>query len=209
MLVVGQQLVGLAVLGLHNLHNLGIHLGRGLLTAGKAGIAAQIRIVDGFQRYHVKIFGHTIAGHQGAGQLGGLFNIVAGAGGDGVENQFLGRTAAGTLTLTEDERGLYGVIKINTADGDAMNLYARVQRGDVSQCSFGFDILDEEYIINPDGSELWLIRKVKLYEVSVVTFPAYEETSVSARSADTPARRERRLAAWKNNMKERLEKCSK
>lgn len=121
----------------------------------------------------------------------------------------LGRTAAGTLTLTEDERGLYGVIKINTADGDAMNLYARVQRGDVSQCSFGFDILDEEYIINPDGSELWLIRKVKLYEVSVVTFPAYEETSVSARSADTPARRERRLAAWKNIMKERLEKCSK
>lgn len=107
----------------------------------------------------------------------------------------LGRTTAGTLTLTEDERGLYGVIKINTADGDAMNLYARVQRGDVSQCSFGFDILDEEYIINPDGSELWLIRKVKLYEVSVVTFPAYEETSVSARSADTPARRERRLAA--------------
>ena len=121
----------------------------------------------------------------------------------------LGRTAAGTLTLTEDERGLYGVIKVNTADSDAMNLYARVQRGDVSQCSFGFDILDEEYIIHPDGSELWLIRKVKLYEVSVVTFPAYEETSVSARSADTPARRERRLAAWKNNMKERLEKCSK
>ena len=121
----------------------------------------------------------------------------------------LGRTTAGTLTLTEDERGLYGVIKINTADSDATNLYARVQRGDVSQCSFGFDILDEEYIINPDGSELWLIRKVKLYEVSVVTFPAYEETSVSARSTDTPARRERRLAAWKNNMKERLAKCSK
>ena len=121
----------------------------------------------------------------------------------------LGRTTAGTLTLTEDERGLYGIIKINTADSDATNLYARVQRGDVSQCSFGFDILDEEYIINPDGSELWLIRKVKLYEVSVVTFPAYEETSVSARSADTPARRERRLAAWKNIMKERLAKCSK
>lgn len=121
----------------------------------------------------------------------------------------LGRTVAGTLTLSEDERGLFGVIKVNPADTEAMNLYARVQRGDVSQCSFGFDILDEEYIINPDGSELWLIRKVKLYEVSVVTFPAYEETSVSARSADTPARRERRLAAWKKIMKERIEKCSK
>lgn len=121
----------------------------------------------------------------------------------------LGRTVAGTLTLSEDERGLFGAIKVNPADTEAMNLYARVQRGDVSQCSFGFDILDEEYIIKPDGSELWLIRKVKLYEVSVVTFPAYEETSVSARSADTPARRERRLAAWKKNMKEKLEKCSK
>lgn len=119
----------------------------------------------------------------------------------------LGRTTSGTLTLTEDERGLYGVIKINPADTEAMNLYARVQRGDVSQCSFGFDILDEEYIIRPDGSELWLIRKVLLYEVSVVTFPAYEETSVSAR-ADTPARRERRLDAWKQKMKERISKCS-
>ena len=98
----------------------------------------------------------------------------------------LGRTAAGTLTLTEDERGLYGVIKINTADGDAMNLYARVQRGDVSQCSFGFDILDEEYIINPDGSELWLIRKVKLYEVSVVTFPAAVPTPPPGASAVSP-----------------------
>lgn len=120
----------------------------------------------------------------------------------------LGRTTAGTLTLTEDERGLYGVIKINPADTEAMNLYARVQRGDVSQCSFGFDITQEDYIVNPDGSELWLIRKVVLYEVSVVTFPAYEETSVSAR-ADTPARRERRLDAWKQKMKERISKCSK
>ena len=53
----------------------------------------------------------------------------------------LGRTTAGTLTLREDESGLYGEIKINPNDSDAMNLYARVQRGDVSQCSFGFEIV--------------------------------------------------------------------
>ena len=43
----------------------------------------------------------------------------------------LGRTKAGTLTLREDARGLYGTIKINRDDADAMRLYARVQRGDV------------------------------------------------------------------------------
>lgn len=117
----------------------------------------------------------------------------------------LGRTTAGTLALREDEKGLFGTIKINEADSDAMNLYARVQRGDVTQCSFGFDILDEEYIENPsDGSCLWIIRKVKLYEVSVVTFPAYVETSVEARRHDYDTIRRRKLDAWKNDMKERL-----
>lgn len=116
----------------------------------------------------------------------------------------LGRTTAGTLALREDEKGLFGTIKINEADSDAMNLYARVQRGDVTQCSFGFDILDEDYIESPDGSALWIIRKVKLYEVSVVTFPAYVETSVEARRHDYDTNRRRKLAAWKNDMKERL-----
>lgn len=116
----------------------------------------------------------------------------------------LGRTTAGTLTLTEDEVGLYGVIKINERDSDAMNLYARVQRGDVSQCSFGFDIVDEEFIRNPDGSCLWIIREVILYEVSVVTFPAYQETSVEARTRDNAQLKERRDSAWRKKMKEKI-----
>lgn len=116
----------------------------------------------------------------------------------------LGRTTAGTLTLREDERGLYGEIRINERDSDAMNLYARVQRGDVTQCSFGFDITDEEYIKNPDGTCLWLIRKVVLYEVSVVTFPAYEETSVEARMDNHKDLKLRRDERWRRQMKERL-----
>ena len=118
----------------------------------------------------------------------------------------LGRTTAGTLSLREDDKGLFGTIKINEQDGDAMNLYARVQRGDVSQCSFGFDILDEEYIEQLDGGALWIIRKVKLYEVSVVTFPAYVETAVSARKADMDTILQRKQEVWKNEMKERMKK---
>ena len=87
-----------------------------------------------------------------------------------------------------------------------MNLYARVQRGDVSQCSFGFDILDEEFTERSDGSVLWTIRKVKLYEVSVVTFPAYVETAVSARKDEVDTIRRRKLEAWKIEMKERVKK---
>lgn len=126
---------------------------------------------------------------------------------DHLTHLVLGRTTAGTLTLREDEHGLYGEIKINERDSDAMNLYARVQRGDVTQCSFGFDITDEEYIERPDGSCLWVIRKVVLYEVSVCTFPAYAETSVEARRADLETIRRRRLEQRRTKLKERLKKC--
>ena len=58
----------------------------------------------------------------------------------------LGRTKSGTLSLKEDSRGLWGSIQINRDDVDAMNLYARVQRGDVDQCSFGFEIKRETFV---------------------------------------------------------------
>lgn len=77
-----------------------------------------------------------------------------------------------------------GKIRINPKDSDAMNLYERVKRGDVDQCSFGFDILDQETEYREDGTVHWTIKSVKLYEVSVCTFPAYEDTSVSARKKD-------------------------
>lgn len=118
----------------------------------------------------------------------------------------IGRTAAGTLTLREDETGLYGEIKINEHDSDAMNLYARVQRGDVSQCSFGFDIVAEDYVVSPDGQTCtWTIREVKLYEVSVVTFPAYDATSVTARNSDgSDTLKSARLERRKKELLERI-----
>ena len=116
----------------------------------------------------------------------------------------LGRTKAGTLTLRQDERGLWGHIDINPEDSDALNLYARVKRHDVDQCSFVFDILEEETDVREDGSVHWKIKKVKLYEVSVCTFPAYQETSVNARQKDIDTIRARKNEVWKLDMKQKL-----
>ena len=114
----------------------------------------------------------------------------------------LGRTKAGTLELRADENGLWGSVLINPEDQDAMNLYARVQRGDVSQCSFGFDILQERSEWNDEtGEGTFTILAVKLYEVSCVTFPAYEDTSITARRRDV---QRHALDAWKRRMKARL-----
>lgn len=117
----------------------------------------------------------------------------------------LGRTTADTLKLRQDDKGLWGSIKINPNDLDAMNLYARVKRKDVDQCSFGFDILEESSEKRDDGTIHWTIEKVKLYEVSCCTFPAYKETNISARKDDAALIRKRELDAWKLKQHERME----
>ena len=102
----------------------------------------------------------------------------------------LGRTSASTLTLKQDEIGLYGEIEINSKDTDAMNAYERVVRGDITGCSFGFDIAAEEYEIDEDENVHYTILKVDpLYEVSPCVFPAYEATSIGARDEEGAAER--------------------
>lgn len=116
----------------------------------------------------------------------------------------LGRTKANTLQLRADNHGLWGHIDINPNDSDAMNLYNRVQRGDVDQCSFGFDILNEETDFREDGSVHWTIKEVRLYEVSPCTFPAYEETHINARTNERNELVKRRNEAWKEKMLKKL-----
>ena len=120
----------------------------------------------------------------------------------------LGRTSAGTLELRDTESGLWGRIKINQADADAMNAYARIQRGDITGCSFGFDIPagGEETVVRDDGSVHWTITRVEpLYEVSPCVFPAYEATHISARGRDLEDIKKRQAQAWRETMKKRLE----
>lgn len=116
----------------------------------------------------------------------------------------LGRTSANTFEVRQDEHGLWGRALINRKDQDAVNTKARVDRGDVNQASFGFDIVKEDTEIREDGSVHWTIREVKLYECSVVTFPAYEETNLSARAAQRDEVLKRGVDAWKERAKQKL-----
>lgn len=116
----------------------------------------------------------------------------------------LGRTTVGTLQLSADDKGLWGRITINPSDQEAVNLYERVKRGDVNQCSFGFDIVEQDVQYNEGEPTVWVLKKVRLYEVSVVTFPAYEDTSVEARKKEVADIKKRKMEHWREKMKERL-----
>lgn len=116
----------------------------------------------------------------------------------------VGRTAAHTLELRDDSHGLWAKAPVNPKDSAAMDAHARVERGDVSQASIGFEIIKEDTEIREDGSVHWTIREAKLHEVSICTFPAYEETNIAARSVQREEIKRRELAAWKIKMKERL-----
>ena len=116
----------------------------------------------------------------------------------------LGRTKSQTLKLSVDEKGLFGEITINKNDTEAVNLYERVKRGDIDQCSFGFNILDETMDTRADGSTKWTITEIELFEVSVVTFPAYADTAVEARSEQMKQLEKRNLQTRKAKLKERI-----
>ena len=118
----------------------------------------------------------------------------------------LGRTTAGTLTLRTDEKGLFGIVEINDEDQDAVNTFARVKRGDVTQCSFGFDIIKEMREETPRET-IYHIQKVRLYEVSICTFPAYQETecgAVEMRRKQEETVQKRKRENWRANALKKL-----
>lgn len=128
----------------------------------------------------------------------------------------LGSTANRTAYLYEDERGLHGPAEINEEDQDAKNAYARVNRGDVRGCSFGFEIRGMEESWDDDGTYRTRLTDVELFEVSPCTFPAYTSTSISARAKEDlekarsrlkDAEKERR-EQWRKQMREKLKKKS-
>lgn len=124
---------------------------------------------------------------------------------DHLTHLVLGRTIPDTLRLRVDGKGLWGDIDVNEKDTDATNLYARVERGDVNQCSFGFDILDEERSVNEvTGDVHYTIKAVKLYEVSVCTFPAYKGTGVEARAEREKEIKRREFNEWREKQRRRL-----
>lgn len=101
-------------------------------------------------------------------------------------NVVLGRTTAGTLNLEETPDGLDYEIEINPDDPEAMSVYAKVARGDVSQSSFAFQVGVEEWMYPPDNSKELPLRTItefsELYDVCPATFGAYPQTSAAVRS---------------------------
>lgn len=95
-------------------------------------------------------------------------------------NYVLGRTSARTLKLSEDEKGLrYTITPPETSF--AKDLMVSIQRGDITQSSFGFQTIKDTW--TGEGEKLTReLIEVKLYDVSSVTFPAYLQTEVSVRS---------------------------
>lgn len=116
----------------------------------------------------------------------------------------LGRTSAGTFSLEDREDGLWGRIKVNKNDSDAMNAYARVMRGDVSGCSFGFNIKSQLEERTENGIH-WTITEVDpLYECSICAFPAYQATHISARKNDLEEIEKRKLEFRKSELRRKL-----
>lgn len=96
--------------------------------------------------------------------------------------RLIGRKSNGTLRLVEDERGLSVEIDLpNTSDG--RDLAELVSRGDLDGMSFGFVVRRDEWDETGDIPTR-TIHAMDLREVSAVTFPAYDDTSLAMRSLD-------------------------
>lgn len=121
-------------------------------------------------------------------------------------NFVIGRTTSGTLRLVEDDRGLrYEADPPETTW--ARDLMVSVQRGDVNQSSFAFEVTEEEWDYGQRGEmPLRTIKSVRLYDVSPVTYPAYESTTVSARSREAASLVEP-LGGWKVGLELSRERC--
>lgn len=117
----------------------------------------------------------------------------------------LGRTGNSTLQLRADEIGVWGEVTINPNDKQANDIYARIERGDINACSFGFIPIDEEIENRDDGSVKFIVKDIDLREVSCVTWPAYPQTSIAARQNDVQSVKKEKLNMRKQKTKEKIE----
>lgn len=120
----------------------------------------------------------------------------------------LGRSKNGSLSLKADDKGLFGTIKLPNTQY-ANDLYELVSRGDIDQASFGFNIIDEELEELASGGYRWRIKDIDLHEISVVTFPAYENTTVQAREKQVKDIEQRKLQEKKDALSKRLKGLKK
>ena len=97
-------------------------------------------------------------------------------------NLILGRTKAGTMTVSVDDHGArYEITPPNTSY--ASDLMESLERGDIDQSSFGFYTIDDGYV-NEEGSTIRELREIDCFDMSPVTYPAYKGSSSGLRSEE-------------------------
>jgi HK97 family phage prohead protease len=106
---------------------------------------------------------------------------------DHKQTLLLGRTTSGTLKLTEDQTGLYFTCSL-PATSAGNDLAESLRRGDIDSCSFGFCVANDIWSQDTNGAIVRTLLDVDLFEISVVSFPAYASTSASLRSAPVEIR---------------------
>lgn len=98
----------------------------------------------------------------------------------------LARVRTGHLKLTPTEAGVEMIAKINIERSDAKDLYLAIKDGDISQMSFMFRVEDDDWEITNQGMPKRTIKKIGyVHEVSAVADPAYETTTITARSGES------------------------
>jgi HK97 family phage prohead protease len=151
-------------------------LGAGAVLAGHAAVFDQEAILWGFrEQVAPRAFKKSIK----ESDVRALFNHDP--------NHVLGRNKAGTLRLAEDSVGLAYEIELPDTQF-AQDLARSIERGDISQSSFAFEVVagGEKWSYPEKGSNelpLRTIREVKLFDISPVTYPAYEGTDVDIQRA--------------------------
>jgi HK97 family phage prohead protease len=142
-----------------------------------------------------RLVGHAAVFNQLSEDLGGFREqILPGAFIEAIEkddiralwnhnpDHVLGRKAAGTLTLAEDVRGL--AIEILPPDTQVgRDLVTLLERGDVNQMSFGFSVRPggQDWAKDDNGQVVRTLKRVRLFDVSPVTFPAFPQTDIAVR----------------------------
>lgn len=98
--------------------------------------------------------------------------------------KILGRKSAGTLSIVEDKRGLY--VEIDPPDTTyGRDVVESMRRGDITGMSFGFTTVEDDWINDSGGEAVRELREVDVFDVSVVTYPAYPDTEVALRSFES------------------------
>ena len=121
-------------------------------------------------------------------------------------NIVMGRNKSGTLRLWEDSAGLAYEVDAPQNQFIRDMVLSPIERGDVSQCSFGFYTVMDKFT-KVDGEWIRTLLEVELFDVSPVTFPAYNSTDVAVRSlAEAIKSFSPPYEPWRiNNLRKRLD----